>query len=51
MTNNQTGNNISYINYDTTDTVFISNIDSTILPTSLSNIENTNIVVSYKSII
>lgn len=39
MTNNQTGNNISYINYDTTDTVFISNI------------ENTNIVVSYKSII
>lgn len=49
MINNlyQTGNNISYIDYNTTGMAPVVEIDSTVLSTSLSNIEKNNLLISY----
>ncbi len=49
MINNlyQTVNNISYIDYNTTGMAPVVEIDSTVLSTSLSNIEKNNLLISY----
>lgn len=49
MINNlyQTVNNISYIDHNTTGMAPVVEIDSTVLSTSLSNIEKNNLLISY----